>query len=396
MAVWLAAVAVLATGAGAGDSSGSGHSVHELQKEIHQQMQRIMVADFVIENAIRNHSAQAQLLNESQHTSEDCKLRYAAAKRSIAESQERVADLQSQLNGTQSQMAESEERRTKLERRVHKAEALEQKAEEEASALKSKADEVLPERQAWVQSGIGLFLNWLKGLPCQNLVALLAALLGAVSCLDSELFILAASLVLVALGVGMTAGQKFFEGWGGESLLLSVLVGGEAALLTAAAAVVGYTGFQLVLGAVLGLLAAQLSAAWAQDWIPAQVPFWYLLFLALGVAATGYGGKRASELLGYAAGGLLVSSSLVFFLAEILSDLTFPRSWADAVNAYVNGVHLKDLGALPLFVRLVGFAAWVAFVALGPSLSVKLKSMVLKEDSESLREPLLGNADTGA
>ena len=27
-----------------------------------------------------------------------------------------------------------------------------------------------------------------------------------------------------------------------------------------------------VLGAVLGLLAAQLSAAWAQDWIPAQVP----------------------------------------------------------------------------------------------------------------------------
>eukprot|EP00439_Symbiodinium_sp_Y106_P050219 s605_g6.t1 len=332
MAVWLAAVAVLATGAGAGDSSGSGHSVHELQKEIHQQMQRIMVADFVIENAIRNHSAQAQLLNESQHTSEDCKLRYAAAKRSIAESQERVADLQSQLNGTQSQMAESEERRTKLERRVHKAEALEQKAEEEASALKSKADEVLPERQAWVQSGIGLFLNWLKGLPCQNLVALLAALLGAVSCLDSELFILAASLggkeenvKGLQVSTKISQGQKFFEGWGGESLLLSVLVGGEAALLTAAAAVVGYTGFQLVLGAVLGLLAAQLSAAWAQDWIPAQVPFWYLLFLALGVAATGYGGKRASELLGYAAGGLLVSSSLVFFLAEILSDLTFPQ-----------------------------------------------------------------------
>ena len=148
MMVWLAAVAVLATGAGAGDSSGSDHSVHELQKEIHQQMQRIMVADFVIENAIRNHSAQAQLLNKSQQTSEDCKLRYAAAKRSIAESQEQAKDLQIQLNDTKTQMAESQERQTKLERRMRKAQALEERAEEEASALKSKADEVLPERQA--------------------------------------------------------------------------------------------------------------------------------------------------------------------------------------------------------------------------------------------------------
>ncbi|OLP82296.1 hypothetical protein AK812_SmicGene37070 [Symbiodinium microadriaticum] len=81
---------------------------------------------------------------------------------------------------------------------------------------------------------------------------------------------------------------------------------------------------------------------------------------------------------------------------SVVSSIVDLRSWADAVNAYVNGVHPKDLGALPLFVRLVGFTAWVAFVALGPSLSVTLKSMVLKEDSEGLRKPLLGNADTDA
>ena len=158
-----AAVLALVVGAYA-DEAGSGHSLHHLQKEIQQQLQRVMVADFVIENAIRNHSAQAQLLNQSQQKAADCKVRYAAAKDSTAESQKQLQDLRAQLKSTQGQLAETQDKSKKLARRVRAAEAEAEEAEAEAKALRSKADKVLPERQACVTECCRYngFLNYMK------------------------------------------------------------------------------------------------------------------------------------------------------------------------------------------------------------------------------------------
>jgi len=378
MAAWCLVVAL-----GLGLRVAALDSVEDLQRDIRNELQRVKIAEFVVENAKQNKTAQDLLLNESLATYQDCQPRYAAAVQSTAEAQAKAAEVEEQLNQTQARLAATRAQKRDVERSTEEEEEKAQEAEEGAAEAKRKADAVLPERQAWVASGIGLFMDWLEGLPCQNLVALLAAGLGLLSLMDSELFILLASLVLVAVGVGVFAGQKFFIKEGG-SALLAVLVGGEAAFLTGAACVVGYAGFQLFLGAVIGLMVAQLCAAGIRDWVPGQVSFWYLVFLTMGVAATGFGGKRASETLGYAAGGLLLCSSLVFFLAEILTDGSQPSSWVAAVDGFVNGT--QDLGSLATFLRLIGFVAWVAWVAAGPQLSVVARKKV---EETGLKQPLL-------
>eukprot|EP00913_Durusdinium_trenchii_P020686 g19427.t1 len=143
-------------------------------------------------------------------------------------------------------------------------------------------------------------------------------------------------------------------------MLLSVLAGSEAALLTAAAALVGLAGFRLLIGAAMGLLVAQIFVSWAAGWFgPSGVSFWYLAFLTIGVAATGFD-KTTFPVIGYAIGGFLFSSSVVFFLAEFLSLGQLPTSWIDSADAFLNGDHPEQiLGEAFIVLRVAGFFLWL-------------------------------------
>ncbi|CAJ1422878.1 unnamed protein product [Effrenium voratum] len=358
-----------------------------LHGEIQEELQRIMIAEFAAENAALNASEQARLLNESEHLHTECGPRYTAAKAWTTKAQHDVTVLEAKLNTTRLQLNETLARRRSLNTLQQHEQAIADEAEAEAQEARGKADAILPQRDAWVVSGMVIFSDWLSRLPCQNLVAASAGALGLASLLDSERFLQISSIAFMALGVGIAAGAKFLNSWSGEPLLLSLLVGSEAAFLAAAAAVVGLEGFQLFIGAIIGLVIAQLFA-----WVvgPAEVAFWYLAFLALGVAATGVGDKTAIAALGFAVGGFFLSSALVFVLAEILSAAALPSSWVDSADAYVNGINTQQaLGKAAVVTRAAGFCLWAAVVVLGKRCSSWMNQKLQLQQPDNLRQPLL-------
>lgn len=349
-----------------------------------------MIATFVAENAVQNRTQEVLSLRESEQILSECGPRYDAAKAKTVQAKDDISKLQASINQTKIDLLAMEAKVQKANAFEQREKVVEEEAEREAWASRSKADAILPQDDAWIIGGMAIFVSWLSSLPCQNLIAALAGALGAAGFLNSELFLQASSVLVVALGAGVAAGTKFFSSWGSEPMLLSILVGSEAAILSAAAAFVGFAGFQLFIGAVIGLLVAQIFVSWAAGWCPG-VPFWYLVFLAVGVAATGFGDKTAAAVLGYAAAGLMLSSCVVFFLAEFFTAAELPASWVDSVDAFVNGDQPKQkLGEMAFIIRLCGFVLWFGTMAFGKKCSAWFRDKLQdKEPLRQLAEPLM-------
>lgn len=360
-----------------------------------------MIATFVAENAVQNRTQEVLSLRESEQILSECGPRYDAAKAKTVQAKDDISKLQASINQTKIDLLAMEAKVQKANAFEQREKVVEEEAEREAWASRSKADAILPQDDAWIIGGMAIFVSWLSSLPCQNLIAALAGALGAAGFLNSELFLQARSVLVVALGAGVAAGTKFFSSWGSEPMLLSILVGSEAAILSAAAAFVGFAGFQLFIGAVIGLLVAQIFVSWAAGWLSwtvkdysiscPGVPFWYLVFLAVGVAATGFGDKTAAAVLGYAAAGLMLSSCVVFFLAEFFTAAELPASWVDSVDAFVNGDQPEQkLGEMAFIIRLCGFVLWFGTMAFGKKCSAWFRDKLQdKEPLRQLAEPLM-------
>ncbi|CAK8988259.1 unnamed protein product [Durusdinium trenchii] len=118
----------------------------------------------------------------------------------------------------------------------------------------------------------------------------------------------------------------------------------------------------------------------------------YLAFLTIGVAATGFD-KTTFPVIGYAIGGFLFSSSVVFFLAEFLSLGQLPTSWIDSADAFLNGDHPEQiLGEAFIVLRVAGFFLWLATVLFGQRCSVWSRAFYtekLGQPAGPLRQPLL-------
>eukprot|EP00434_Breviolum_minutum_P013401 symbB.v1.2.011808.t1/scaffold773.1/size166002/17 len=363
-----------------------------LQSKIQEELHRIRIATFAAENAAANETEQVRLFNESERLFSECGPRYTLAEAKTTQAKGHVSKLEASINQTRVDLAGVEAKVQKAKAFEQKERLIEEEVKREAWASQSKADVILPQDDAWVVGGMHIFVGWLSGLPCQNLIAALVGALGVAGFLNSELFLEACSAVLVALGAGVAAGAKFLSSWGDEPLLLSILVGIEAAFLAAAAVFVGFAGFQLLIGAVTGLLVAQIFVTWAAGWCPG-VPFWYLIFLAMGVAATGIDDKTALAVLGYAAAGFMLSSCMVFFLAEFFTATELPASWVDSVDAFINGDQPEQkLGEMAFIIRSAGFLLWFVTVAFGKKCSAWFRKKLEEPRGQQLRdylEPLL-------
>jgi len=199
---------------------------------------------------------------------------------------------------------------------------------------------------------------------------------------------------LVALAAGAAGSDQFLAAFvSSPPRWLALVSGAEVAAVTAAAAVIGFNGFQLLIGAVLGLLIAHLSVGWAGTWCHGQDALWYLALLALGSLFTGLGGDHAGAAIGALAGGLLAASSCGFFFAELLSSAQLPPSWVDTVDAIVRGTGQSEfLGEEASLVRILALLVWAGMTVYGSYRWYRSQMKGREESldlSDSLRLPLL-------
>lgn len=368
-----------------------GHNVTELQSDIKEEQRRIRIAEFVIQSATKN----ASLLAERQRAAEahiaKSEPRVHAAAVLGAKAKLQVQDLEAGLNATKEHLASTEAQSKSAMAAAEQEEASASQAERQAESEHSRNDAVLPQRNSVVFEGIALLTHRLRKLPCQNLVAAGAGFAGVASLWDSRIFLQVLSVGLVALGAGAAGSDQFLAAFDSHPpRWLALVSGAEVAAVTAAAAVIGFTGFQLLIGAVLGLLIAHLSVDWAGTWCHGQDALWYLALLALGSLATGLAGEHAGAAIGALAGGLLAASSCGFFFAELLSGDSLPSSWVDTVDAIVRGVGQEDtLGEEASVVRILAMLVWAAMTAQGLHRWYRSQMKGREEKSDSLRLPLL-------
>eukprot|EP00931_Biecheleriopsis_adriatica_P095202 TRINITY_DN68836_c0_g1_i1.p1 TRINITY_DN68836_c0_g1~~TRINITY_DN68836_c0_g1_i1.p1 ORF type:complete len:426 (+),score=120.79 TRINITY_DN68836_c0_g1_i1:19-1296(+) len=367
----------------------------KLREDIEEEERRTRIADFVADSAIQNESLQAQKSLQAEKDITELKARYHAAGQTIEQAKQQVQELEAKVEASKQRLnASEEERRASLDA-AKRAESKKEMAEAKTEEERYKADGILPERDTVIFDGLHLFCKWLSHLPGQSAIAAAAGLLGMASLWSSQLFLEVVSVTLVALGAGMAAAAQLNTTFADEMAnKLTFLTGAEVALLTAAAVVIGFDGFQLVIGAALGLSIANLSEVWVASWCN-QVALWYLVLFALGALAAGLGRRHASAVLGAAAGGLMVASSVIFLLGTFLADGELPGSWVEYVRALTACGNKQPFGEDMELLRFVGFLVWAVYALLGVSRWF-LGRPVLWGEQEiggDLRSPLLANDD---
>lgn len=218
----------------------------------------------------------------------------------------------------------------------------------------------------------GKVAAFLRDSSYQSMIAIVVFFVGLLSILDAVVFTRCFSVGMAAVAVGMLANSEADAAWQGVLGDGEMwIVGIEAGAITAAAAYVGFAGFQLFAGACLALGSAHLAARWAMiyAWQPEMIFYFFALSAALGVAAMRVGDKTACAILGPATGGLLVASGAIYLLYD-LTNITANASppWVDFADALLTGAGASNVfGGDSSFnvVRTVSSGLGLAVFALG-------------------------------
>eukprot|EP00930_Biecheleria_cincta_P007862 TRINITY_DN109148_c0_g1_i2.p1 TRINITY_DN109148_c0_g1~~TRINITY_DN109148_c0_g1_i2.p1 ORF type:complete len:491 (-),score=103.81 TRINITY_DN109148_c0_g1_i2:50-1522(-) len=375
-----------------------GRDIADLQGDVKEEQRRINIAEFVIQSATKDASQLVEKQRAAEASLAKSERRVHEAQVAGAKAKLQVQELEAKLGATKEQLASTEAQRKSALAAAQQEEASANKAERQAASEHSRAEAVLPQRNSVIFEGIALLTQHLKEFESQNLVAAVAGLAGVASLWDSRIFLQVLSVSLVALGAGAAGSDQFLAAFvSSPPRWLAIVSGAEVAAVTAAAAVIGFSGFQLLIGAVLGLLIAHLSVGWAATWCHGQDALWYLALLALGSLATGLGGDHAGAAIGALAGGLLAASSVGFLFAELLSGSELPPSWVDAVDAIVRGTgQSESLGEEASLVRILALLVWAGMTAYGVYRWCRSQMKGREESFDSLRLPLLEPKSTEA
>ncbi|CAE8652650.1 unnamed protein product [Polarella glacialis] len=292
----------------------------------------------------------------------------------IQAAQQATAKASSQIQGLEAKLAEAKQRVTELEaqkttahQELHKDKVTLYEAKQRTQVLREEAQGKMggpPEHGAWL-------LDELAAFPHQNLLALVAGALGVYSVVDPQYF-----LKVLSVGVfGATAGAVGtvqFQAYMGETSAggLSIVVGIEVAAVVAFAAVMGFAGVQLLIGAVTGLMLAVLTAdsTIVSAIFGGEEALWYVLCLTAGVVSIYLLKNDANTVLGAVIGGLLVASSLSFFVAELVVSSNGVTSWVEFVRALENEeAASKAFGEGSTAVQMTELTVWVVITSLSLS-----------------------------
>jgi len=208
--------------------------------------------------------------------------------------------------------------------------------------------------------------SWLGAAPYQRCFAGIAGVVGVLSALDAVAFGRLFIIVFAALVGGTIA---FFEvgsfgaaigSWG------PVCVGLEGAAFAASAAIFGFDGFRLVVGGGFGLLIARVVRNFGLCKSRDDDIIWYSVAAFVGAAVLFAGQKNALAVLGPLVGGLMVASSVAFFVGDASAAST---PWFDFLLALL-GEQTPDksdafAGDELTMARYVCWGVWALIIVLG-------------------------------
>lgn len=210
---------------------------------------------------------------------------------------------------------------------------------------------------------------YLRQIPHQQVFAGVAGVVGLL-CLYSPLqygrVMIVSSVASVA---GLVGGAEAANCW--ADALGSwgpAYIGMEISVIVAAAAILGFDGFRLIAGSLVGMLLARLVKNLTQDIDgmaalsqPDNIIIWYSCFALLGAIFMAMGNQIALAITGPLFGGLLVSSCLGFFLEEFLGS---PIDWFDVVLGIVQEEDPASVFSLG-YAHYVCLGVWLLVLVLG-------------------------------
>lgn len=170
--------------------------------------------------------------------------------------------------------------------------------------------------------GLAQVADALQACAYQKSIALVAGSLGIISILDPPIFTEAVCMAVFSFFGGMIAHEEVTASWTGSiTSLHTYFVSFEVAVFVGVAVAVGWKGFQIFLGAVVGLGVPVLLSRWAfiGVWEPNMTVAWYASCVLIGVGLMTTLQRNASAALGPLLGGLLCASFVGFLILEVAS-----------------------------------------------------------------------------
>jgi len=399
-----------------------GEEIQQLRKQLSAEQVRAEIAGYASLTAIRNATKEGAERKVAEAALARLQPSLTAAHASLAKAQQTVANLEAQLalarkraSGAQSaaqtnspgasaastQIAEAHAAQEKAEAEAKVSEAKEAQEEQALQAVKKAttfaqkeailkaADAAADRREAQPQSSVGDFalFGFLRTCPYQPILALVFGIAGLGSILDGvrffEFFFISVFAAVVATCV-CAESSNFGSDTG---LLENVVVGTEAALVTAIACYYGMEGFQIVVGALLGLVMAH----WTCGLFIVDSPenrssevVWYAVLALVGAVSLFFGKKHAHGVVGPFAGGLLCSSFAVYFASAVASHSATSTEFLDFVEAMLNVRSATAVfGKQGVVAWQVGACVWMVVFGLGTSRHFFDWPQLTRRDSKS-------------
>eukprot|EP00933_Yihiella_yeosuensis_P009656 TRINITY_DN115696_c0_g1_i1.p1 TRINITY_DN115696_c0_g1~~TRINITY_DN115696_c0_g1_i1.p1 ORF type:complete len:477 (-),score=100.80 TRINITY_DN115696_c0_g1_i1:45-1475(-) len=381
-----------------------GGNLADLQKRVLEEQQRILIAKIATDGALKNSTLQERILAHSNQLLAVNQPRLSKSQADVEQAQSQLVELKAILKDAKHQYGAAEDEEVIAKKETEKSEAKKDEAEKEAQAEISKAKTVLPQHTPVFINGLGLFSDWLRqlSLPCQNVVAALAGIIGMTSIPDGEIFLEAVTIGSVAIAAGFSAKTEAYYVWGDEmGDMLQFVFGAEVALVVAVAAMIGFDGFRLLIGATYGLAFAHITVGnpVVASLLGGMDSLWFVIWLLIGVLGMAVGKRQTCAVVGILSGGLLFASFVSFFMVEVKSSNDTSLSWLDCAEALIgaaNSEHIfgEDAAsirftslAVGAVVALLGLLRWFSgWPATGGEGTVAASS-------PQLRDPLLADSE---
>lgn len=372
--------------------------LEELQMRLREEQHRLKIARIALSAARQNASFQAAALQHAQDSLAGLQLRGPEASKEEIQVEEEIQTDEEQEEVVQRDIEEAEVQDHSAQERIKSADQRKAAAVSAMNTELADTASLVPEHSSVILSGLSMFFQWLQALPYQHLVAATTGLVGLYSLSHPPLFLQAVAVGVFAVAGGMAAAAEARAYWAGDLPHgLQLLVGLEVAVILAVAAVIGFDGFQLLIGAALGLFVAYLASGWAMvaAWDTPDAAVWYGVCIALGTATIIVGQKTACAVVGTVLGSLMVASSVGFLITDVLTPSDTTPTWLDCVDALLGSSGATSaFGAGATIAQAIGFGFWMVLTVIGltrwflgwPLFCHKL------EEEDPQRLPLLGRS----
>jgi len=337
------------------------------------------VAQVFAKSAQNKATAEASLLAQTEEQLKSSEGNLRAAQKSAAGASERASSLEEPVRDAQRRVQFAEESRSKAEaQRIEQEKRL--KVLQDRSSTATFSSNLATTGQG-VDKGVGDFAKYLRDLPYQPILAGAAGVFGILCWGDAHQYARGLIILSVAISAGTIGGAQALNCWGDALGAWGPgYIGIEIAAITAVAAYLGFEGFRLLAGCLLGMFVARFIknisrdvqgaavaakvAQVAKAAKPEEIVVWYSCFALAGGFLMFIGRENALAIMGPLVGGLFVSSGVGYFVEEMTGNTTSTVAWIDILQGVVEEKNSAQLFQSD-YTRPVCLAVWFTVAAYG-------------------------------